>query len=138
MVEFSAYIRAPALPEFARAPYSEDQNVLIDLMIAPAYAQSGPAGLFGGDLMAFLPMVAIFVVFYFLLIRPQQKKAKEARAMLDALQKGDEVVTAVGVLGRITKLGEQYVTVEIAANTEITTQRGAISQLLPKGTIKAL
>ena len=125
-------------PSREEPPSAEDPNVLIDLMIAPAYAQSATAGLFGGDLMAFLPMVAIFVVFYFLLIRPQQKKAKEARAMLDALQKGDEVVTAGGILGRITKLGDQYVTIEIAANTEITTQRGAISQLLPKGTIKAL
>ena len=110
----------------------------IDFMITPAYAQSAPSLPFGGDLMAFLPMVAIFVVFYFLLIRPQQKKAKEAKAMMEALQKGDEVVTAGGVLGRIAKLGEQYVTVEIAANTEITVQRGAISQLLPKGTLKAL
>ena len=112
--------------------------MLIDLLITPAYAQAAPSGLFGGDLMAFLPMIAIFVVFYFLLIRPQQKKAKEAKAMLDALQKGDEVVTAGGILGRISKLGEQYVTVEIAANTEITVQRGAVSQLLPKGTLKAL
>ena len=112
--------------------------MLIDLLIAPAHAQSAPAAPFGSDLMAFLPMVAIFVVFYFLLIRPQQKKAKEARAMLEALQKGDEVVTAGGLLGRISKLGEQYVTVEIAPNTEITVQRAAISQLLPKGTIKAL
>ena len=110
----------------------------IDFLITPAYAQSAPASPFGGDLMAFLPMVAIFVVFYFLLIRPQQKKAKEGKAMLEALQKGDEVVTAGGVLGRIAKLGDQYVTVEIAANTEITVQRGAISQLLPKGTIKGL
>jgi preprotein translocase subunit YajC len=112
--------------------------LLIDLLITPAYAQAASTGPFGSDLMAFLPMVAIFVVFYFLLIRPQQKKAKEARAMLDALQKGDEVVSAGGVLGRITKIGEQYVTVEIAPNTEITVQRAAIAQLLPKGTIKAL
>ncbi|HET7095894.1 MAG TPA: preprotein translocase subunit YajC [Casimicrobiaceae bacterium] len=88
--------------------------------------------------MAFLPMVAIFVVFYFLLIRPQQKKAKEAKAMLDALQKGDEVVTAGGILGKISKISDQYVTVEVADRTELTVQRGAISQLLPKGTIKGL
>jgi preprotein translocase subunit YajC len=112
--------------------------VLIDLLITPAYAQTPSASPFGGDLMAFLPMVAIFVVFYFLLIRPQQKKAKEAKAMLDALQKGDEVVTAGGILGRISKLGDQYVSVEIASGTEITVQRGAVSQLLPKGTLKAL
>lgn len=110
----------------------------IDFLITPAYAQATPSAPFGSDLMAFLPMIAIFVVFYFLLIRPQQKKAKEAKAMLDALQKGDEVVTAGGILGRITKLGDQYVTVEIGTGTEITVQRGAVSQLLPKGTIKAL
>jgi preprotein translocase subunit YajC len=119
-------------------PVSKGPNVLIDLMIAPAYAQSAPAAApFGSDFMAFLPMVAIFVVFYFLLIRPQQKKAKEARAMLEALQKGDEIVTAGGVLGRISKIGEQYLTVEIASGTEIMVQRGAVAQLLPKGTIKA-
>ena len=112
--------------------------MLIDLWITPAYAQSAPAGPFGGDLVAFLPMIAIFVVFYFLLIRPQQKKAKETKAMLKALQKGDEVVTAGGILGRVSKISDQYVTVEIASNTEITVQRGAVSQLLPKGTLKAL
>jgi preprotein translocase subunit YajC len=119
---------------------SEEKNVLIDLLIADAHAQSAPAASspFGGDLMAFLPMIAIFVVFYFLLIRPQQKKAKEARAMLDALQKGDEIVTAGGVLGKISKLGDQYLTVEIASGIEIMVQRGAVAQLLPKGTIKAL
>jgi preprotein translocase subunit YajC len=132
--------RAPAPPHsrVRASPPSEETNVLIDFLITPAYAQSAPASPFGGDLMAFLPMVAIFVVFYFLLIRPQQKKAKEAKAMLDALQKGDEVVTAGGILGRISKLGDQYVNVEIAAGTEITVQRGAVSQLLPKGTLKAL
>jgi len=88
--------------------------------------------------MTFLPMIAIFVVFYFLLIRPQQKKAKEAKAMLEALQKGDEVVTAGGLLGKVSKLTDQYATIEIAPNTEITVQRQAVSQLLPKGTIKAI
>ena len=73
------------------------------MLISPAYAQS-TGGPFGGDLMTFLPMVAIFVVFYFLLIRPQQKRARETKAMLEALQKGDEVVTAGGVVGKISKI----------------------------------
>ncbi|MCC7041945.1 MAG: preprotein translocase subunit YajC [Burkholderiales bacterium] len=105
-------------------------------MISPAYAQAAaPAG---GDLMSFLPIIAIFIVFYFLLIRPQQKRAKETKAMLAALQKGDEVVTAGGVVGKISKLDAQYAVVEVAPNVEITVQRGAVAQLLPKGTIKAL
>jgi len=108
------------------------------VLISPAYAQAAGAATQGDTLLTFLPMIAIFVVFYFLLIRPQQKKAKEAKAMLDALQKGDEVVTAGGILGRISRISDQYVTVEVASNTEVTVQRGAISQLLPKGTIKAL
>ena len=104
--------------------------------ISSAYAQGAAPG--GSDLMTFLPMIAIFVVFYFLLIRPQQKKAKEAKAMLQALQKGDEVVTAGGLLGKISKLTDQYATIEVAPNTEITVQRQAVAQLLPKGTIKAI
>ena len=108
------------------------------MLISPAYAQASGAASQGDTLLTFLPMIAIFVVFYFLLIRPQQKKQKEARAMLDALEKGNEVVTAGGILGRIVKLDEQYVTVEVAPNTQMVVQRGAISQLLPKGTIKAL
>ena len=106
-------------------------------LITTAYAQ-GPGLPGGSDLMTFLPMIAIFVVFYFLLIRPQQKKAKEAKAMLEALQKGDEVVTAGGLLGRIAKLTDQYATIEVAPNTEIIVQRQAVAQLLPKGTIKNL
>ena len=108
------------------------------MLISSAYAQASGAASQSDTLLTFLPMIAIFVVFYFLLIRPQQKKQKEARAMLDALEKGNEVVTAGGVLGRIVKLDEQYVTVEIAPNTQMVVQRGAIAQLLPKGTIKAL
>ncbi|HZI84051.1 MAG TPA: preprotein translocase subunit YajC [Casimicrobiaceae bacterium] len=107
------------------------------MLISPAYAQAA-GGSTGSDIMAFLPMVAIIVVFYFLLIRPQQKRAKETKAMLSALQKGDEVVTAGGVVGRIAKLGEAYADIEVAPNVEITVQRSAISLLLPKGTIKAL
>ena len=108
------------------------------MLISNAYAQAAGGASQTDTLLTFLPMIAIFVVFYFLLIRPQQKKAKEAKAMLDALQKGDEVVTAGGILGRISKIGDQYVTVEVADKTELTVQRGAIAQLLPKGTIKAL
>jgi preprotein translocase subunit YajC len=108
------------------------------VLISPAYAQAAGAATQGDTLLTFLPMIAIFVVFYFLLIRPQQKKQKEARAMLDSLEKGNEVVTAGGILGRIVKLDDQYATVEIAPNTQMIVQRGAISQLLPKGTIKGL
>ena len=107
------------------------------MLISSAYAQAA-GGTSGTDLMAFLPMVAIFVVFYFLLIRPQQKRAKETKAMLSALQKGDEVVTAGGVVGKIAKLSDAYASVEIAPNVEVTVQRSAISLLLPKGTMKTL
>ncbi|MBN8477865.1 MAG: preprotein translocase subunit YajC [Burkholderiales bacterium] len=108
------------------------------MSISPAYAQaSGSAG--QGDLLTtMLPMIAIFVVFYFLLIRPQQKKAKEHRAMLEALEKGAEVVTAGGIVGRVVRLVDSYVTVEIASGVEITVQKQAVSQLLPKGTMKSL
>ena len=107
------------------------------MLISPAYAQAA-GGTSGMDLMQFLPMVAIFVVFYFLLIRPQQKRSKETKAMLEALQKGDEVVSAGGIVGKISKLNESYATIEVAPNVEMTMQRSAISLLLPKGTIKSL
>jgi len=108
------------------------------VLISPAYAQAAGAASQSDTLLTFLPMIAIFVVFYFLLIRPQQKKAKEARAMLDALEKGNEIVTAGGIVGRINKLTDQYATIEVAPNVEMTVQRGAIAQLLPKGTIKTI
>ena len=106
-------------------------------MISPAYAQAA-GGTAGMDYMQFLPMVAIFVVFYFLLIRPQQKRSKETKAMLEALQKGDEVVSAGGIVGKISKLNDSYATIEVAPGVEMTIQRTAISLLLPKGTVKSL
>ena len=108
------------------------------MLISSAYAQASAAG--GGDagLMGLLPIVLMFVVLYFLMIRPQMKRSKEAKAMVEGLQKGDEVITAGGVLGRISKLGEAYITLEIAPGTEISVQKGAVQTLLPKGTLKTL
>ena len=108
------------------------------MFISPAFAQAAPAA--GGDpgFIGFLPIILMFVLLYFLMIRPQMKRSKEQKAMIEALQKGDEVVTAGGVVGRITKLGEQYITIEIAPGTEIVVQRAAVQVPLPKGTIKSL
>jgi len=106
------------------------------LLISPAYAQAAGSG--DSGLIGFLPIVLMFVLLYFLMIRPQMKRAKETKAMIEALQKGDEVITAGGVVGRITKLGEQYLTLEIAPNTEVVVQRAAVQLPLPKGTLKTL
>ncbi|MGK5078463.1 preprotein translocase subunit YajC [Janthinobacterium sp. HLX7-2] len=106
--------------------------------ISNAYAQSTDALGFGGNLTSFLPLVLMFVVMYFLMIRPQQKRAKEQRAMMDALGKGDEVVTSGGMLGRVVKVVDAYVTIEVATGTEVTVQKSSITTLLPKGTLKAL
>lgn len=91
-----------------------------------------------GNLSTFLPLILMFVVMYFLMIRPQQKRAKEQKAMMDALAKGDEVITAGGILGKVSKVNDTYVTVEIAPNTEIVVQKHSVTTLLPKGTIKSL
>ena len=107
------------------------------MFISSAYAQAAPSG-GGGDMSFIIMMVAMFAIMYFLIIRPQMKRAKEQKTMNEALQKGDEVVTAGGVVGRISKLGEQYITLEIAPNTEIVVQRAAVSAPLPKGTLKSL
>ncbi len=107
------------------------------MLISPAYAQAAPAGGEPG-FIGFLPIIIMFVLLYFLMIRPQMKRAKEAKAMIEGLQKGDEVVAAGGLLGRITKLSDQYATIEIAPNTEVTVQRAAVQAPLPKGTIKSI
>jgi preprotein translocase subunit YajC len=91
-----------------------------------------------GQLSTFLPLILMFVVMYFLMIRPQQKRAKEQKAMMDALAKGDEVVTAGGILGKVSKVTDAYVTVEVAAGTEIVVQKASVTTLLPKGTLKGL
>jgi preprotein translocase subunit YajC len=106
-------------------------------MISAAYAQAAPVTDAGG-MMGFLPIVLMFVLLYFMLIRPQMKRAKDHKAMIEALEKGAEVVTSGGIVGRITKLSDAYITVEIAPNTEIVVQKQAVQTLLPKGTMKAI
>lgn len=105
-------------------------------MISNAYAQAGG----GGDpgFMGLLPIILMFVLLYFLMIRPQMKRAKDHKQMVEALQKGDEVVTAGGVVGRISRMSDGYVILEIAPSTEISVQRTAVQTLLPKGTIKSI
>jgi preprotein translocase subunit YajC len=110
------------------------------VFISNAYAQAAGAADPGlmGNLSTFLPLILMFVVMYFLMIRPQQKRAKEQKAMMDALAKGDEVVTVGGILGRVARVTDAYVTVEVAPNTEIVVQKASVTTLLPKGTLKGL
>jgi preprotein translocase subunit YajC len=105
--------------------------------ISPAYAQATGGGAAGGGIQQILILVVFVVVFYFLLIRPQQKRAKEHAAMLAKIAAGDEIVTAGGILGRITDIGDNFVTVEIADNVRIKIQRSQITSLVPKGTYKS-
>ena len=110
------------------------------MFISSAFAQTAPAAAAGGDisssLMSMLPIVLMFVVLYFIMIRPQMKKQKEHRTMVEALAKGDEVVTAGGMLGRVSSLNENFLGVEIASGVEVQLQRQAVVQVLPKGTMK--
>lgn len=92
----------------------------------------------GDALTSFLPLIVIFVIFYFLLIRPQSKKAKEQKQMVEALAKGDEIVTNGGVLGKITKVGDNFLSLEVADGVQLKIQRHAVATLMPKGTIKEL
>ncbi len=109
-----------------------------DVFISNAFAQAAPAAAGGAEnsLLSMLPLVLMFVVLYFVMIRPQMKRQKEHKAMIEALAKGDEVVTGGGLLGKVAKLGDSHVSLEIAAGVEVQVQRAAIVQVLPKGTIK--
>ncbi len=109
------------------------------MFISEAFAQTAPAAAAGGaesSLLSLAPLALMFVVLYFIMIRPQMKKQKEHKAMIEALAKGDEVVIGGGVIGRVAKLGETFVHVEVANNVELQVQRGAVIQVLPKGTYK--
>jgi preprotein translocase subunit YajC len=108
----------------------------MEWLIPSAYAQAAGGAAQPNAFVQLLPLILIFVVFYFLLIRPQAKRAKEHKAMVSALAVGDEVVTAGGLLGRVTEAGEQYLTVEVAEGVHVKVQRHTVSSLLPKGTYK--
>jgi preprotein translocase subunit YajC len=109
------------------------------VFISQAFAQAAPAASGGGtesSLLSLLPIVLMFVVLYFIMIRPQMKRQKEHKTMVEALAKGDEVVTSGGMLGRVSKMGETYLHIEVANGVELQVQRSAVVQVLPKGTLK--
>lgn len=107
------------------------------MFISNAYAEAA-VPVANGGYMEYLPLLALVAVFYFLILRPQTKRAKELKAMTEALQRGDEVLTMGGELGRVSKVYEQYVGVELAENIEVVIQRSSIQSVLPKGTIKSI
>lgn len=106
----------------------------MDFFISNAYAQDAAAQ---GGLLSFLPLIVIFAVFYFMLIRPQMKRAKEHKQLVSQLGKGDEVITNGGILGKITDVSDAFVTLELAENIKIKVQRQAVANIMPKGTIKS-
>lgn len=106
------------------------------MLISSAYTQAAAGGDAQSSLMGMLPLILMFVVLYFVMIRPQMKKAKEHKAMIEALAKGDEVVSAGGMLGKVSKLEDGYLTLEISNGVEVQLQRSAVVQVLPKGTLK--
>jgi len=106
------------------------------MLITEAYAQTPSGGVGGMDIMSMLALILRFVLLYFLLLRPQMKRAKEQKQMIASLQKGDEVITSGGALGKVTKVSDNYLSLEIAPNVEITVQKSAIQTMLPKGTLK--
>ena len=108
------------------------------VLISPAFAQGAPAGASGPGYEQLFIILGMFALLYFLMIRPQMKRAKEHKQMTEALQKGDEVVAAGGVVGKIAKVGETYVSLEIAPNVEIAVEKQSILKPLPKGKIKSI
>lgn len=112
----------------------------MSFFISEAWAQSAPAAAAtpqDAGLMGFLPLIIIFVIFYFLLLRPQMKRAKEQRKMVEALAKGDEVVTSGGILGKITDVDGSFITLEIADGVRVQVQKNAVTSMMPKGTAKS-
>jgi preprotein translocase subunit YajC len=109
---------------------------MLNFFINDAWAQAAPAQ--GGGASFIIMMVVFIVIFYFILIRPQSKQAKEHKAMIESLSKGDEIVTNGGILGRINKIGDNFISLEIAEDLEIKIQKHAVSAVLPKGTMKGL
>lgn len=107
------------------------------MLVSTAFAQTSGGASGGMDIMGMLPLVLLFVLLYFLMIRPQAKKQKEHKTMLEALQKGDEVVAGGGVLGKVIHVGDQFVTIEISSGTEVLVQKPAVQTVLPKGTLKS-
>jgi preprotein translocase subunit YajC len=106
------------------------------VFISSAFAQGAAAGSTESTLVSLLPLVLMFVVLYFIMIRPQMKKQKEHKAMIEAIAKGDEVVIGGGVIGRVAKMGESFIHVEVSNGVELQVQRAAVVQVLPKGTFK--
>lgn len=111
---------------------------MMNFFISEAWAQNAPPAGAEPGWMSFLPLILIFVVFYFLLLRPQAKRAKEHKQMVESVSKGDEIVTNGGLLGRVTEVGENFLVIEVADGVQVKVQKQMISTLMPKGTLKSL
>lgn len=110
----------------------------MDFFISSAYAQAADGAAQQSPWTSFIFLGGFILIFYFMLIRPQSKRAKEHKALIEAIGKGDEVITAGGILGKVTKVDEQYVAIVVAENVELKMQKSSVSAVLPKGTIKSI
>ena len=107
------------------------------MFATPAYAQAAGGAGAGAAFAQFIPLILIFAIMYFLMIRPQMKRQKEHKAMLDKLSRGDEVIIGGGIAGTVADIGDSFITVEVASGVQLRVQKGAIANVLPKGTLKA-